>query len=94
MVRFISAFLIILAVLQIGAQAQTKLNITVPSATIETSLSLGDALSQVNSSYNFVDKTDLETKFKEARYMLQKDDVYVAYNKDREVLEVGLFACY
>lgn len=94
MKRFIVGLMIILSVLQVSAQAQSKLNVTVPDAKLTASLATADTLSQVNTDYKFEDKTDLESQFKEARYLLQKDEMYVAYNKDKEVLEIGLFACY
>ena len=53
-----------------------------------------DALQEINSTYNYTSNTDAETRFKDARYLLQKDEMYVAYNKDKEIFEAGYFACY
>jgi len=94
MFRYLVIVLIVISVLQVNVQAQTKLNVSAPEMQIVASLATSDTLTLINASYNFVDTSDAESKFKEARYMLQKDDMYVAYNKDKEVVEIGLFACY
>lgn len=86
--------LILLIPAVIPAEAQTKLNIVAPELQLNAELLTKDPLEMVNTSYQFQDESDANSKFKEVRYMLQKDDMYVAYNNETQNVEIGLFACY